>query len=521
MESIKSFDFLYCGESGSVAEQIQKIFEKECIYPHFRQIRDEKEFDKAMQEKSWNLIFFDYEESKIPLEYIVSERDKYDKFLPVLIYSVGLDSLKSAEVIRCGANNYLTKDDLQRLIKTTLDELRLAQSKKTNLRYQSIREHLKRYDLIKRITGNISHKINNMLMVVLNNAAFLLEDKGLLPHMQDDVHQLIQVARTGQDYVKKLLGVAGGAVLNSKIIELNSFLHRLAENLRPIAGMNIHINTGRSQSPCEIKVDDTLLTEAFKEIVKFSKSLMVDGGEINIQAEIVSFEEDDEFLKASGLKKGEYVKFTLSDSGKPLDEEQAQHLFEPYLFNTGDEKSGNLGLSISYGIIWEHNGIIDFESIEGKGNFYYIYIPIFKRDSKEIPLPRISQYAITSKGTILIVEDDENVKNILIRIFFEEGYNVLDALDGLGALVMLQRSKPPDLIALVTDVIMPKMGGLELARTLREKYKDLKVIFISGYPDNDGEILRFENSIFIQKPIAKEVLMQKVKSFLFEDQKEE
>ncbi|MGC9042291.1 MAG: response regulator [Myxococcota bacterium] len=515
MEPIKSFNYLFCGSSGEDLDRIQRLFEKRSIYPTFRHIGDENELNRAMGENGWNLIFYDLDECRIPLEFIIKKRDEYDRFLPLLVYSNVIDSIKSAEVIRSGATNFLKKDDPERLFEVALDELRLAQLKRKNERYNQIRENVEKYELIRRFAGNVSHKINNLIMVVLNNAAFLSADKGLLPHLKDDVEQLIKVAGRGEEFVRMLLCVAGGVVLNSQLIEVNSFLYKLADNLKAVSGMNIHINVVRSPTPCEIKGDERLLIEAFRKVVENCKRLMPDGGVINLGADLLSFEEGDEFLKASGLKKGEYVRFTLADSAKAIDRELARHIFEPYFSGSSKEKSDNIGMAVSYGIIWEHNGIMDFESIEGRGNFYYFYLPTFKRDSKEILLPRVSEYISKPEGTVLIVEDDEEVKDILIRIFMEEGYNIMDAIDGLGALVMLTRNKPTNLIALITDVIMPKMGGLELARTVREKYRDLKVVFISGYPDNDGEILRFENSIFIQKPITKDALMKRVKDFLF------
>ncbi|MCX7945127.1 MAG: response regulator [Deltaproteobacteria bacterium] len=514
MKKVNSFEYLFCGGDSVLLENIQRYLESKGIYPFYRQVRDENEFKKALDEKSWDIIFIDSESLEQDVEDFLKYKDD-TTFLSFVLFVESIDVDKLVFLMKKGLDNVLLKgkiiEDLHNIVEGELQNIEIKR-KVSQLRL--LGENIKKYELIRRFSGNVSHRINNMLMVVLNTAAFIAEDRSLPSHLKEDVEQIVRISKKGQEFAHNLLKVASGAVLNPSVIEINSFLKSVANSIRNNIGNNLELNIKRVQTSGEIKVDQGLLTEAFGYLIQHLKNLMIGTGTIEIECEILNFEDGDEFLKMTGLKSGEYIQIAIGCRTKDVSSDEIARIFEPFYVDSELLRGEGLGLSLSFGIIWEHNGIIDIEGGKGKGTRFLVYLPLFKRDSKEILIPRSSGYFHVSKGTVLIVEDDEEVKNILIRIFGEEGYNVIDAADGLGALVLLQRLKPTDLSMLVTDVIMPKMGGLELAREVRKKYKDLKVVFISGFPDNDQEILRFENSIFIQKPVTKEILMNRIRYFI-------
>ncbi|MCX7958514.1 MAG: response regulator [Deltaproteobacteria bacterium] len=514
MESLRGFEYLFCGNDNIIAETIQTHLENRGIYPSFRQIKNSIELMNALKEKEWDIIFIDYSDETPFTENVMDYINGNCLLSRTILLSEDIEEEMIVNFMKKGINNFVRRDDPDAICRIVIQELSELNKVREGERLRIIRENSQKFDLIRRFAGNVSHSINNMMMVILNTTVFLSDEKGLSQQAKEDIEKIIRTGRKGQEFIRSLLMVAGGSVINPEILEINSFLSDLSENLRDMAGLGITISLEKASVSREIKGDRHLLNEAFRQIALFLKDRKGSSARIGIKGEITAFDEDDIFRKTSGLKSGEYVRVTVNGDGKGLRGDTKRHIFEPYYSESGEWRGSGLGLSVSFGIIWQHNGIIDVESSDDNGTRFYIYLPVFRKDSKEILLPRTSEYVPVSKGTVLLVEDDEEVKNILFRIFSEEGFSVIDAIDGLGALVMLQKRKPSDLVALVTDVIMPKMNGIELAREIRKKNEDVKVIFISGFPEGDTDIRTFENSIFIQKPVSKDVLMQKVRDFL-------
>ncbi len=519
MELLRSFDCLFFGRDSNYSVRIQQFFEKMCIYPNMRQITDTAGFSNAREEMAWDILLFDLESSDTDISEILRIRNMNGQYIPVVLLSDGINPEDLAEFMKKGLDNYVRKGNEERLAAITLAELERKREYEREKRYCLISENARKFEIIKNMAGNISYTLNNVLMVILNTSAFLLEDKGLLPHLKEDVENILAMGRKGEDFARRLLMMAGGVVINPNILEAGSFLYKIGENLRGIMSTGIDVNVERGKIACQIKGDEILLLIAFRQLGIFLRDLMRGGGSIVIRGEVVNLEDDPDFLRAGGLRPFEYLKISMISSATGINGKLKGHIFEPFYTRDGDWKKADFGPALSNGIIWEHNGLIEFGTESGDRASFYVYLPLHKKDSKEIFISKNSEYTPAKKGTVLIVEDDEEVKNILIRIFREEGYSIMDAADGLGALVMVQRYKP-DLAALVTDVIMPRMGGLELAREFRRHFPDLKVVFISGFPDNDGEILRFENSIFIQKPLSKNELMKRVKKFIWGEDSE-
>jgi len=520
MNELKGFSSVFLTRDNQIVDEIQRFFEKKCIYPHFRQMDSIEGLGDILRSNEWDNIIYDNGMTNVDLLEVLKSRERERSSLPVIVLSSEMENDNIADLFKKGIDNFVSRSKYDRLLDAISQERELRERKDQSKKYKNLREFSNRYELVRRFAGGVSHSINNMLMVILNSAIFLKDDRGLLPHLKEDVEEILNAVQRGQSYIRNLLMLAGGHQLNMQIIDVNSFLYKLADSLRRGVGGNIDINVTRLQKSVEIKADENILLSAFSKIADNSKYFMPRGGEFHIKTELVDFDSQDEFVEAAGIKAGEYVKFTFSDTGVGIDEESKAHIFEPYYTTKGLGIAAGLGLSILYGIIWEHNGAVDVDSELNKGTNIYVYLPVFKRDSKEILMPKVSEYAPKKRGSVLVVDDDEDVKNILIRVFSEEGFNVSSAVNGLGAIVMLEKMKPKDLVALVTDVIMPNMNGVELAREVRQKYKDVKVIFISGYPDNDQEVLRFENSIFIQKPINRQDLMKRVKEFISGEESE-
>ncbi len=521
MKELKGFNSLFISTEDNLVRDIERHLEQKKTYPHFRQVRSEEELKKSLGENGWDIIFFEYPNSFIKADDFLKLIKSNNLHIPSIIIGENTGEEEVAELIKKGFSNYIKKTNFERLESIIFNEIKINIRMKESIRHEILKRNLELSDIFARFAGGVSHNINNLLMVVLNNAIFIRDNPILTINLREDIDRIITSARKGEEFIKDLLSIASGNKLEPTILDVNSFSYKVADIIRGTMGPDIDVNLERISITKQIKVDEKLIIQAFQNIALNAKEAMRNSGVFNIKVEVVNLDEEDLLVSNGGLKPREYIKFTFSDNGIGIPEDIKPHIFEPFFSTKGKGMGYGLGLPVSYGIIKEHNGIIDFDSEPGKGSNFYVYIPVYTKDSQEIYRSEYTEHTKKRRGYILIVEDDLDVKMILSRIFIEEGYNTIEAIDGIGALVMLDKVKPDNLCAVVTDVIMPRMGGLELAKNVREKYKDVKVIFISGYPDNDCQILKFENSIFIQKPIAGEILMNKVREFLFGNKCEE
>lgn len=517
MNQPKGFNALFISENEALISKAERYLEQRKIYPHLRQIRSENELTETLTDKSWEIILYEYATPSVNIGTFFDLLTKMSIVIPIVVIGENIGGEMVADLVKRGFSDYVERENLERLEMVILREIERYNLLKRSARYDILRRNAELSDIFGRFAGGIAHNINNMLMVILNNALFIRDNPVLTINLKDDINRIITSVRKGEEFVKNILSIASGHKLNLQILDVNSFVYKVAENIRGTMGRSIDVNVERTIGTAYINVDENLIFQAFRNIALNAKEAIQSSGLFHIKAEIVNLDGDDPITRYGGARAGEYVKFTLSDTGGGIPEDIAPHIFEPCYSTKGRGSCLGLGLPVSYGIIKEHNGIIDFDTTPGKGSNFYIYLPLYKEDSKEILLPNQSGSVKKSKGTVLLVEDDLDIRFVMSRIFTEEGFNTIEAVDGLGALVMLNKVRPQDLCAVVTDVIMPKMNGVELAKKIREKYKDVKIIFISGYPDNDEEILRFTNSIFIQKPITGEMLMYKIGEFLKEE----
>lgn len=517
MNELRGFNALFVSSDEALISEVERYLEQRKVYPHFRQIRSENELREALTDRLWEIIFYEYVTTSVNINTFFDLLTGMSITIPTIVVGENIDGEIVADLIKKGFSDYVERGNYERLKMVILREIERYKLLKRTARYDILKRNVELSNIVSRFAGGIAYNVSNMLMVILNNALFIRDNPVLTINLRDDIDRIITSARKGEGFVKNLLSVACGHKLNLQILDVSSFVYKMADNIRGMMGVDIDVNVERFVGTAYIHVDENLIFQAFQNIALNAKEAMRGSGLFTIKSEIVDLGGYDPLIRYGGLRAGKYVKFTLSDTGDGISEDIAPHIFEPCYSTKGRGLYLGLGLSASYGILREHSGIVDFDTTPGEGSNFYIYIPLYEKYSKEILLPRQSGSLKKREGTVLLVEDDLDVRLIMSRIFTEEGFNTIEAVDGLGALVMLDKVRPRDLRAVVTDVIMPKMSGVELAKKIREKYESVKIIFISGYPDNDEEILRFANSIFIQKPFTGEMLMCKIREFLKEE----
>jgi signal transduction histidine kinase len=371
-------------------------------------------------------------------------------------------------------------------------------------------------EAIGRLAGGIAHDFNNLLTAITGYGDLLLRGLGKKHKLRREAMEISKAAQRAADLTGQLLAFSRQQVLRPRIIDLNAVVTDMEMMLRRVIGEHIKLITRLDSDLGAVKADPGQMHQVLLNLVVNARDAMPEGGEAVIETAAVTLSKSyaDEH---PGVEPGSYVRLSVSDSGTGIDEETQGRLFEPFFTTKEQGKGTGLGLSTVYGIVRQSGGHISVDSQLGKGSTFKILLPWVEKEMVE-PLPT-EKDAIpeSSPGTekVLLVEDDESVRELASEILQMNGYEVIEACHGVEALAIFEaQEKPVDM--LVTDLIMPQMGGRDLAKQLVPKNPGLKVLFLSGYTDSAvvRQGLLEPGSFFLQKPFTPAELAYKVRQAL-------
>ena len=365
------------------------------------------------------------------------------------------------------------------------------------------------------LTSGIAHDFNNLLTIVIGNLQILEEDLPQDERFSELIKAALEAGLRGADLTRRLLAFSRQQLLVPKVIDINELVREIEPLLKRTLGEEIYFNTKLAGDLWLTRVDPSQLENALINLGINARDAMVKGGRLNIDTSNVTLDET-YTSKEAEVAPGEYVLLRVSDNGTGISKDALSHVFEPFFSTKGPGKGSGLGLSMVYGFVKQSNGHIKIYSEEGYGTSVKIYLPRSQsasEDTKVTPIRRVQ----VPKGeeTILIVEDEEAVRGVALRILSDLGYRLLEAATGPEALTILKKHKDIDL--LFTDVVMPGgMTGAQLAKRARQRNPNLNVLFTSGYSDTGifhHGVLQGSDDI-LNKPYRKEELAQKVRDVL-------
>jgi two-component system cell cycle sensor histidine kinase/response regulator CckA len=374
-------------------------------------------------------------------------------------------------------------------------------------------------EAIGKLTGGIAHDFNNLLVAVLGYAELLGIELPEDSPFQDYVEQIRLAGDRAAGLVAQLLAFSRKQVLQPRVLDLNLVLRNLEKMLEPLIGEDIRFVSHHHRSPLFVKVDSGQLEQVVVNLTTNARDSMSDQGTLVMETRLVHIDEHC-IGEKTNLAQGSYAVLSVADTGKGISAENLARIFDPF-FTTKDKEHGTgLGLSTVHGIIKQSGGDIVVRSDVGKGSIFKVYLPI----TDENPSPEIvSRDGTMSIGrqateTILLVEDEASVSGLVEAVLRREGYLVFVAANGLEALTLVDAlDLKPDV--LLTDVIMPDMGGPELAKRLAKILPGMKVLYASGYTDsalvNRGALE--EGVDLIQKPFVPRALLERLSAMLQEN----
>ncbi len=371
-----------------------------------------------------------------------------------------------------------------------------------------------RLESIGKLAGGVAHDFNNILTVIKGSAAMAIAGMEAGNPAYDNLYNIQMAAERAESLTQQLLAFSRRQLLQPKVLKLNDLVIGMKSRIEGLIGNGIRLNTNLNENAGSIKADQDQIENVIVNLVLNAHDAMPDGGMLTIATDAVNL--DSNYMHGRPLvNPGKYIMLEVKDTGIGMEKSVQTHIFEPF-FTTKDKGLGSgMGLATVYGVVKQSSGYIWVDSEPGRGSTFKIYLPQVPDapGGAETALP--SEEDLRGTETILVVDDEAEVRSLVSEMLRFYGYKVMEAPNAGNALMIFEKYK--DTIDIVlTDVVMPQMSGIDFAQKLMPNYPGTKVLFMSGYTDNviiQQELLD-KNKNFIQKPFNTKALIQKVREIL-------
>jgi signal transduction histidine kinase len=390
---------------------------------------------------------------------------------------------------------------------------RMRSTLKTNeSQKQQLEDQLRqaqKMEAIGRLAGGVAHDFNNLLTVIKGHGGLMLDRLQPTDALHGSACQIEKAADRAASLTRQLLAFSRMQVLQPKVLDLNTLVSEMCSLLRRLVREDISFTFRAGESLGRVKADPGQIEQVIMNLTVNACDAMPKGGRLTVETRNVTVDEAFAITRPPMLS-GHYVRLTVEDTGHGMDANTRARIFEPFFTTKEQGKGTGLGLATVYGVVKQSGGCIWVESEPGKGARFEVYLPVV-HELEDRPRPEGTATAPTLQSEIvLIVEDEDAVRELASEFMKSAGYTVLTARDGEEALAIAERSGEP-IHVLVTDIVMPNMRGPELAKRLKALCTDLKIVYMSGYLEYDkgsGDFL--EEGFFLQKPFSRDTLVCKV-----------
>ncbi len=369
-------------------------------------------------------------------------------------------------------------------------------------------------EAVGRLAGGIAHDFNNLLTVINGYSTMLVEALSGNSYAARQAQEILAAGNRATELVSQLLAFSRRQLIQPKPIEINKFVQDVERMLRRIIGEHIELRTDLDPEAGWILADRNQMEGVLLNLATNARDAMPEGGVLLIQTARVEILADRP-ARQPELPEGSYVRLLVSDTGNGMDRETQRHLFEPFFTTKQLGKGTGLGMSSVYGSVAQNCGRIFTASEVGHGTTFSIYLPRQERPASLKPQQNVASGLSRGDETILLVEDENAVRQMLHEALSNAGYRVWEAENGAEAIGLWGREiERIDL--LVTDIVMPVMNGLRLAEELRNRRPNLKVIFMSGHAEEviNRQTAPNDGLDILQKPCVPHVLVRKVRQCL-------
>ncbi len=418
-------------------------------------------------------------------------------------------------------NRYRRKDGEYRVFSwraivdpITLDVYAVARDMTDHRATEAQLRHAQKMEAVGQLAGGIAHDFNNLLLAIMGNTDLAQDFASGAPELAEYLAEIAAAAQRAADLTKQLLAFSRRQPLRPVPVDLNERVRGLMKMLRRLLPENISIDLIPGHNLQSISADAGQLEQVIVNLCVNARDAMERGGKLSLETENVLI--NSQYCESHPwAKPGRYVLLSVTDTGLGMTEQVRERAFEPFFTTKGPHQGTGLGLSTVYGIVQQHDGMVHLYSEPGAGTTFKVYWPVHTGPAQTAanklePLPPRGQ------ETILLAEDEDQVRSAVVQILQRAGYRTISAATGLDAIALLRAGTEPVHLVLL-DVVMPGLGGPETWEQLRGLRPGLRVLFSSGYADDRYRQLLPPGAVLLEKPFRAEELLRRVRRALDED----
>lgn len=391
-----------------------------------------------------------------------------------------------------------------RYIGTAFD---ITAHKQAEIEREALQQQLQqsqKMELLGRLAGGIAHDFNNILTVIIGHAELLMTSPDTKPSALDNITCIRQAAQRSAAIVQQLLGFAKKQRVEPRLVYPDREIAAMLPMLKPLIRENIRVEWQPETLPSPVLIDPGQLFQIVSNLVLNARDAIAGGGGITISTSTVHVDEEDCIAAHCCKAPGDFVRISVSDTGSGIDPSMLPHIFEPFFTTKEVGKGSGLGLATTLGIVQQNNGYIGCRSSEGGGTTFDVFLPLSRGAAGEtVPGVEAEPPDSPSRATILVVEDEPDLLLLIRKVLEPEGYRVISAENAEQAMALAATAEPA-IDLLLTDVMLPGMGGVELSRKLMERYPEVGVILMSGYTTEQAgaEGMVFGVANYLPKPFT-------------------
>ncbi len=520
----EQINILIVEDSAADAELLERELRRAKIHFTSRRVDTKEAFVRALRDFQPAIVLSDYNLPQFSGPEALRLIKETGSSAPFILVTGSLTEEVAVDCMKEGAHDYILKTSLTRLpsaVQSALEKVKTLEEKiraeeALRLSEEQLRMSQK-LEAVGQLAGGVAHDFNNLLTVISGYSELVLNRLSARDDNRPKIEEIKRAAERASTLTRQLLAFSRKQVLQPKLFDLNHLVTDMSKMLRRLIGENIEMTTIIGpETP--INADPGQIEQVLMNLVVNARDAMPNGGRLTVETARVEIDEAYASTHLS-VQPGPYVLLAVTDTGGGMDAEIRKHIFEPFFTTKEQGKGTGLGLSTVYGIVKQSGGNIWLYSEPGQGTVFKVYLPA--ATDVEVQATAATDRVELPRGTetILIVEDEPQIRHLAFDCLAYCGYDVLSASNGLEALQLIERlQRPIDLI--LTDIVMPKLGGRELSERMNALQPSAKVLFMSGYT-NDSVVnhgILDGATWFIQKPFTLESLGRRVREVLDSDE---
>jgi two-component system cell cycle sensor histidine kinase/response regulator CckA len=519
----KPLRVLVADDSENDAFLVLRVLKRAGYEPIHERVWSAPMMKTALQKQDWDIVISDYEMPGFAGFEALQLLKQSGQDLPFILVSAVVSEETAVAAMKAGAHDFIMKRKLARLVPALERELQEAQTRAARkAAEEALRQsadqlrQAQKLEAIARLAAGVAHDFNNILTAISGHSELLLRQLDPGDSRRRNAEQIEKCAYMAAALTRQLLTFSRKQVIEPRVLELNAVVENIERMLRRLIGEDIEFRAELNPAAGCIKADPGQIEQVIMNLAVNARDAMPNGGKLTISTANVIVNEASR-QNIPGLSPGRHVMLSVADTGSGMSEQVKAHLFEPFFTTKPPGKGTGLGLATCFGIVRQSSGHIDVQTELGKGTIFKIYFPEIQQTVEPGQLPQSARPVAGGTETVLLVEDEAVVRELAVTTLRERGYTVIEAINGEEALrIARQHQGKIDLV--LTDVVMPVMGGREMVEVLRRFRPDARILFTSGYTEDaigHHGVLR-PGIEFLQKPYLTASLARRVREVLDE-----